>query len=98
MNWTVEYSARARQDLRDIYEYIAYGLLARDTASRQIGRIMKEIRSLDKMPQHPSCPAKLYAIGRDNGGSSIASTIHSHVRRLLRQRGLDIPLAPLTIC
>ena len=50
MSWTVEYSARARQDLRDIYEYIAYELLARDTALRQIGRIMKEIRSLEKMP------------------------------------------------
>ena len=50
MNWKIEYSARARQDLRDIYEYIAYELLARDTASRQIGRIMKEIRSLEKMP------------------------------------------------
>ena len=50
MNWAVEYSARARQDLRDIYEYIAYELLDRDTASRQIGRIMKEIRSLEKMP------------------------------------------------
>ena len=50
MNWTVTYSARARQDLRDIYEYIAYELLARDTASRQIERIMKEIRSLEKMP------------------------------------------------
>ena len=50
MNWTVEYSARARQDLRDIYEYIAYDLLARDAASKQTGRIMTEIRSLEKMP------------------------------------------------
>lgn len=50
MNWTVKYSARARQDLRDIYEYIAYKMLSPDTASGQTGRIMKEIRSLEKMP------------------------------------------------
>ena len=50
MNWKVEYSSRARQDLRDIYEYIAYDLLTRDTASKQTGRIMKEIHSLEKMP------------------------------------------------
>ena len=33
MSWTVFYSARALQDLRDIYEYIAYQLLVPDTAS-----------------------------------------------------------------
>ena len=50
MSWAVTYSARARQDLRDIYEYIAYSLLASDTASGQIGQIMKDIRSLEEMP------------------------------------------------
>ena len=50
MSWAVTYSARARQDLRDIYEYITYSLLAPDTASAQAGRIMKEIHSLEEMP------------------------------------------------
>ena len=50
MSWNVVYSARARQDLRDIYEYIAYELLVPETASGQTGRIMKQIRSLEEMP------------------------------------------------
>lgn len=50
MSWTVAYSARARQDLREIYEYIAYKLLVPDTASGQTRRIMREIRSLEEMP------------------------------------------------
>lgn len=47
MNYTVNYSDKARLDLRSIYEYIAYELLA----SKQIGRIIKSIRSLEKMPE-----------------------------------------------
>ncbi len=54
MRWNVVYSARARSDLRNIYEYIAYGLLAPETAAGQTRRIMKEIRVLDGMPmRHP---------------------------------------------
>ena len=34
MIFYVAYSAEARQDLRDIYEYIAYELLVPETASR----------------------------------------------------------------
>ena len=51
MNYTVNYSDKARLDLRSIYEYIAYELLVPDTASKQIGRIIKSIRSLEKMPE-----------------------------------------------
>lgn len=36
--------------MREIYEYIAYELLAPETAARQTARIMKEIRSLEEMP------------------------------------------------
>lgn len=50
MSWTVQYSNRAREDLREIYEYIAYTLLVPETASRQTARVMKEIRSLEEMP------------------------------------------------
>lgn len=34
MIFYVAYSAEARQDLRDIYEYIAYELLVPETAAR----------------------------------------------------------------
>ena len=50
MIFYVAYSAEARQDLRDIYEYIAYELLVPETAAGQTERIMKAIRSLEQMP------------------------------------------------
>lgn len=50
MSYYVAYSAEARQDLRDIYQYIAYELLEPEIASGQVDRIMNEISSLDEMP------------------------------------------------
>lgn len=50
MRYEVVYTAAARQDLRDIYEYIAYELLEPDIAVNQADRIMKAIRSLEQMP------------------------------------------------
>lgn len=50
MSWNVVYTAGARHDLRGIYEYIAYDLLAPETAAGQVQRIIKEIRALDEMP------------------------------------------------
>lgn len=50
MSFEVKYTARARQDLRNIYEYIAYDLLVPETAARQAQRIMKEIGALNEMP------------------------------------------------
>lgn len=50
MSFEVRYAARARQDLRNIYEYIAYDLLVPETAARQAQRIMKEIGTLNEMP------------------------------------------------
>ena len=50
MIFHVAYSAEARQDLRDIYDYIAYELLVSETAVGQTERIMKAIRSLEQMP------------------------------------------------
>jgi toxin ParE1/3/4 len=38
MSWKVEYSAQAKQDLRNIYEYIAYSLQVPETANRQVLR------------------------------------------------------------
>lgn len=37
-------------DLREIYSYIANELLVPETASTQLSRIRKEVRSLDFMP------------------------------------------------
>ncbi len=50
MSWDIVYTAGARRDLRNIYEYIAYDLLVSETAAVQTQRIMKGIRSLDRMP------------------------------------------------
>ncbi len=50
MNWMIVYSAQARQDIRNIYEYIAFQLFAGETAARQIKRIFAAIRSLEQMP------------------------------------------------
>jgi toxin ParE1/3/4 len=50
MSWNIMYTATARRDLRDIYEYIACELFVPETAAGQIQRIMKEIRALDKLP------------------------------------------------
>lgn len=50
MNWKINYSAQSLDDLKSIYEYIAYRLLVPETASGQVKRIMKSIKSLDKMP------------------------------------------------
>lgn len=50
MIFNVVYSSEARQDLRDVYEYIAYELLEPDIAAGQTNRIMKAARSLEQMP------------------------------------------------
>lgn len=50
MSYKVRYSAEARQDLRDIFNYIALELLVPDTAKNQTHRIMDAVKSLDEMP------------------------------------------------
>ena len=47
----VVYTHAARQDLRDIYEYIAFTLLVPDTARSLTDRIMADIRSLERFPE-----------------------------------------------
>lgn len=49
-NYTVSYSEDALNDLREIYTYIANELLVPETATAQVVRIRKEVRSLDFMP------------------------------------------------
>jgi len=48
--YSVIYSPEALDDLKEIYAYIALTLLVPETAEGQVGRIRKEIRSLDFMP------------------------------------------------
>lgn len=45
-----EHAGKCRVDLREIYSYIANELLVPETAAAQLGRIRKEVRSLDFMP------------------------------------------------
>lgn len=49
-SYKVGYSVDALDDLREIYSYIAYELLVPDTAVAQLGRIRREVRSLNFMP------------------------------------------------
>ena len=48
-SYNVGYSVDALGDLREIYSYIANELLVPETVT-QLGRIRKEVRSLDFMP------------------------------------------------
>lgn len=48
MIYKIEYSKNSLKDLKAIYEYIAFELLAPITASNQVNRIMKEISFLRK--------------------------------------------------
>ena len=51
MSIKIVYTHTARQDLREIYEYIAFSLLAADTARSLTDRIMADIRSLETFPE-----------------------------------------------
>jgi toxin ParE1/3/4 len=49
-SYKVGYSADALDDLREIYLYIANELLVPEIAAAQLGRIRKEVRSLEFIP------------------------------------------------
>ncbi len=49
-SYSVIYSAKAKEDLKDIYSYIAFSLLAPGIAEKQVNRIRKTIYSLNFMP------------------------------------------------
>lgn len=48
--WKVVYTEVAEQDLRSIYEYIAFTLLEPQIAKKNVRKIMNDISSLDNMP------------------------------------------------
>ena len=47
----ISYSFRAKQDLQDIYEYIAYTLLVPETAAKMTDTIMANAKTLGVMPE-----------------------------------------------
>ena len=51
MNYKINYSSEAYEDINDIYEYIAYELLSPETAAGKVGRIMDSINKLAFMPK-----------------------------------------------
>ncbi|MCM1233211.1 MAG: type II toxin-antitoxin system RelE/ParE family toxin [Ruminococcus flavefaciens] len=51
MSFDVQISKQADQDLRDIYEYIAFELLAPENAVGQLERLEEAISKLDNMPE-----------------------------------------------
>ena len=51
MVYKVKYTATARSDLRRIYEYIAYTLMAPQTAENQTSRILDAVKKLARMPE-----------------------------------------------
>ena len=51
MKMKIVYTFQAQQDLKNIYEYIAYSLLVPDTARNMYQQIMQSVRSLETMPE-----------------------------------------------
>lgn len=47
----IKYTHTARQDLRSVYEYIAYTLLNPDSAELVAERILAGVRSLEELPE-----------------------------------------------
>ena len=51
MNWNIEISDAAYEDMRDIFAYIAFELRSPDDARNVLRRILAEIATLDEMPE-----------------------------------------------
>ena len=52
--YTIKYSTKAINDLRDIYSYIAFNLQAPETAAKMVRQIRNSIKELDFMPERNS--------------------------------------------
>lgn len=50
MSWKIKFSERAINDLKAIYEYIAFELLVPETAAKQVDRLIKSVNILVEMP------------------------------------------------
>ena len=51
MNYKVRLTAQAENDLRDIFEYIAFDLQSVQNAVGQLARLEQSVASLDQMPE-----------------------------------------------
>ncbi len=51
MIFEIKISVQADNDLRSVYEYIAYELQSPENASEQLDRLEESILSLDQMPE-----------------------------------------------
>ena len=51
MKYQIFYTDFARQDLKNIHRYISESLVEPEIAAKLTNKIMKEIRSLNEMPQ-----------------------------------------------
>ena len=49
--YTIKYSTKAINDLRDIYSYIAFNLQAPETSAKMVRQIRNSIKELDFMPE-----------------------------------------------
>jgi toxin ParE1/3/4 len=49
-SWEVVYTEHAENDLRDIFEYIAFSLLEPEIAKKQTRRIIDAVAQLNRMP------------------------------------------------
>ena len=70
MIFNVVTSMQAEEDLRGIFEYIAFELLSPENAGKQLERLEKQILSLDEMPERfprygkEPCIAEVYVLLR----------------------------------
>ena len=51
MNWNIRYTLSAKQDLRDILDYVSEELLEPAAPRRLVSQIMEEIGKLNQMPE-----------------------------------------------
>lgn len=56
--YRLEITAQADNDLRSLYEYIAYELLAPESAASQLDRLEEAIGRLDRFPERTSLYGK----------------------------------------
>lgn len=82
--YSIIYSPEARDDLKDIYSYIAFDLLVPGIAEGQVNRIRKTIRSLDSMPSRFSIVD--WNRGKAWGCIKYSLTISSFFMRLMTAR------------
>ena len=79
-NYSVIYSSEARNDIKNVYSYIAFELLTPDTAKNQVNRIRKAVRSLGFMPsRHPVVDWELMTKYSRNSVNAVPFAFKKHL-------------------